>query len=194
MANKVKFGLRNVTYSKITTSYDAEKNEYTYSYATPVTIPGAVSLSMSASGDTNDFFADDAIYFSSTTNQGYEGDLEIALVPESFLIDIMGQTKDSNGALIENADAVPTSFALGFEVQGDLKGRRTWLYNCNATRPNQDASTKETSTEPSTETLSLKAMPRLSDKAIKAVMELSDDNAAAYNSFFSSVYETNKSI
>lgn len=182
--NKVKYGLRNVTYSKITIGEDGA-----YTYATPVAIPGGVSLSLSASGDTSDFFADDVIYFSSTTNQGYEGDLTIALVPESFQIDIMGQTKDKNGALIENADAIPSNFALGFEVQGDEKGRRTWLYNCSATRTNQDASTKESSTEPSTETLTLKAMPRISDKAVKATMELSETNASAYNSFFESVYE-----
>ena len=67
--NIVKFGLRNVKYSKITIGEDG-----TYEYATPVAIPGGVNLSLSPSGETNDFFADDVIYFSDTTNQGYEGD------------------------------------------------------------------------------------------------------------------------
>lgn len=183
--NKVKFGLRNVKYSKITIDENGK-----YEYATPVAIPGGVNLSLSPSGETNDFFADDVIYFSDTTNQGYEGDLEIALVPESFLIDIMGQTKDKNGALLENADSISAPFALAFEVQGDKRARRTWLYNCSATRTNQDASTKETSTSPSTETLTLKAMPRISDKAVKASLELNETNAAVYNSFFDSVYES----
>lgn len=182
--NKIKFGLRNVFYSKITIGEDGS-----YSYGTPVAIPGGVSLSMSASGETNDFYADDSIYHSSNTNQGYEGDLEIALIPESFLTDIMGITKDKNGALIENADARTSNFALGFEVQGDQKGRRTWFYNCSAGRSNQDASTKESSVTPSTETLSLKAMPRLTDKEVKVQLELSETNAEKYNSFFDEVYE-----
>lgn len=182
--NKVKFGLRNVYYSKITVGEDGQ-----YSYATPVAIPGAVNLSLSPTGDTNDFYADDVIYYSNTTNQGYEGDLEIALIPESFLTDIMGVIKDTNGALVENADAKSSSFALGFEVQGDEKGRRTWLYNCSASRSNQDASTKESSATPSTETLTLKAMPRLNDLAVKASLELNDENATTFNSFFTEVYE-----
>lgn len=182
--NKVKFGLRNVFYSKITIGEGGK-----YEYATPVAIPGGVSLSLSPSGETNDFFADDVIYYSNTTNQGYEGDLEIALIPESFLLDIMGLVKDSNGAILEDADAISSNFALSFEVQGDKRARRTWLYNCSATRTNQDASTKETSATPSTETLTLKAMPRLNDKAVKASLELNETNAEIYNKFFESVYE-----
>lgn len=182
--SKVKFGLRSVHYSKITVD---ETGKYTY--APPVAIPGAVSLSASASGDSSDFFADDSIYFSDTANQGYEGDLEVALVPESFLTDILGEVKDSNGALIENADASTSAFALMFEVQGDVKGRRICFYNCTASRPNQDANTVESSKTPSTQTLSIKMMPRLSDKQVKVVLPLNDENQTTYDSFFKSVYD-----
>lgn len=182
--NKIKFGLRNVCYSKITITEDG-----TYTYAYPVKIPGAVSLSLSASGDSTDFFADDSIYFNQTANQGYEGDLSVALIPESFLTDIMGIVKDKNGALLENADAVVSPFALGFEVQGDKRGRRTWFYNCTASRSNQEANTKESSVTPATETLTLKAMPRLSDKEVKVQLEQNETNTEAYNSFFDEVYE-----
>ena len=182
---KVKFGLRNVVYAKAT--FDVETNAYTYD--TPKKIPGGVNLSLSPTGDSSDFYADDVIYFSDNTNQGYEGDLEIALVPESFLTEILGEEKDSNGALIENSEAITSPFALGFEVQGDTKQRRTWLYNCTAARPNQDAKTKESSKSPSTETLSIKSMPRLSDKAVKAVLEQTDENKDVFEKFFESVYE-----
>lgn len=189
MANKVKFGLRNVYYSKITVGAGGA-----ITYGTPVAIPGAVNLSGSPVGDSNDFFADDIIYFNSTANQGYEGELEIALVPKSFYTDIMGLTEDSNGALIESADAIASAFALGFEVQGDSKGRRTWYYNCTCARPNQDASTKESGITPSTEKLSIKMMPRSTDKKVRATLELSDTNTAAYNGFFSAVYEQTASM
>lgn len=182
--NKVKFGLRNVHYSKITID---ETGKYTY--GTPVAIPGAVNLSAAPSGDSADFFADDSIYFSDAANQGYEGDLEVALVPESFLTDILGEVKDSNGALIENADATTSPFALLFEVQGDVKGRRICFYNCSAARPNQDASTAESSKTPATQTLSIKMLPRLSDKQVKAVLPLTDENKTTYDNFFKSVYD-----
>lgn len=184
MKNKIRFGLRNVYYSVIT-----EESTDKFTYSAPVAIPGAVNLSLSPTGETNDFYADDIIYSSTSTNQGYEGDLEIALIPESFLTDVMSVIKDANGALIENADAKPKKFALGFEVQGDAKGRRTWLYNCTASRSNQDAATKESSATPQTETITLKAMPRDFDKNVKITLELNDTNADTYNSFFSEVYE-----
>lgn len=186
---KVKFGLRNVHYSKITVGSNGQ-----YTYETPVKIPGAVNLSASASGDSNDFFADDSKYFNDTANQGYEGDLEVALIPESFLTDILGEVKDSNGALIENADARTSAFALLFEVQGDVKGRRICFYNCTASRPNQDASTMENSKTPATQTISVQMMPRLSDKKVKAILPLTDENKTTYDSFFESVYETPQSI
>ena len=98
--NKVKFGLRNVVYAKMT--YNEEENIYTY--ATPVSIPGAVNLSLSPSGDSNDFYADDIIYFADSNNNGYEGDLEIAIIPDSFKKDILGETEDANKVLFENAE------------------------------------------------------------------------------------------
>jgi phi13 family phage major tail protein len=186
---KIIYGLKNVVCAKYTIKPDG-----TYEYATPFKIPGAVSLSLSTSGDSNDFYADDVIYNSSNANQGYEGDLEMALIPEEFKTDILGETKDSNGALIENADAEQNGFALGFEASGDVKARRTWFYNCNASRPNVDAKTKEKSISPSTEKLTIKAMPRLNDHAIKVVMELTDSNKTKYDSFFSEVYEKTASV
>ena len=184
MANKVKYGLRNVSYSKITVS---ELGVITY--GTPVAIPGAVSMALAPVGDNAEMYADDTLYFTQAVNQGYEGDLEIALIPESFITAILGMEKDENGALIENADQVGSAFALGFEVQGDSKGRKTWLYNCTCARPNQDASTKDAGITPATDKLSLKVAPRLSDKQVKATMELSATNETAYTSFFTSVYE-----
>lgn len=188
MANKVKYGLRNVYYAPITEGTSGIE------YGTPVAIAGAVNLSLSGVGDTNDFYADDTIYFSQTANQGYEGDLEIALIPKDFLKNIMGLTEDANGALLENADAQVKAFALGFEVQGDDKPRRTWLYNCKASRPNQDAQTAETGITPSTETLSIKVMPRIDNKNVKITLEKSTASETAYNSFFTSVYEPTTSI
>lgn len=183
MANKVKFGLRNVSYSKITIANGDE------TYATPVAIPGAVNISLAPAGDTAEFYADDSLYFSQAANNGYTGDLEIALIPESFYTDILGMTVDTNGALVEGADATPSAFALCFEVQGDDKGRKTWLYNCSCARPNQDAATKEAGITPNTETLSLIVAPRVSDKKVKVSMVLSATNETAYNGFFTQVYE-----
>jgi len=181
--NKVKFGLSNVVYAPITDTTGS------YTYGTPVAIPGAVNLSLAAEGETNDFYADNLKYFSSTANQGYSGDLEIAMIPDSFRTDILNETIDANGALIEKADAKTIGFALGFQIEGDKKNRRFWFYNCQTSRPAQNGATTEASITPQTDTLTITAMPRLTDKKVKAMMELSDTNTSAYNSFFTSVYE-----
>lgn len=184
MANKVKFGLRNVYYSVISTNAQGE-----ITYGTPVAIPGAVNLSLDIVGDKEDFYADDTIYYSSTANQGYEGDLEIALIPDSFKTDVLGMTADKNGALIETSDDVIKSIALGFEVQGDSMPRRTWMYNCQVSRPADESATTEASKTPNTETLSISCMPRLTDRAVKCVMTKTTENATAFDGFFSAVYE-----
>lgn len=183
MGNKVKFGLKNVKYSKITTTAGVD------SYASPVAIPGAVNISLAPAGDTSEFHADDVLYYTQSSNQGYTGDLEIALIPESFLIDILGMKLDINGALVEKANAQPSAFALYFEIQGDVKGRKVWYYNCTCARPNQDAATKDKGITPGTDKLSLIVAPRISDNLVKIAMELDETNETAYGTFSTTVYE-----
>lgn len=98
-SNKVKFGLKNCHYAKATFDEDGS-----VTYAKPVRIPGAVSLSMDANGEIEPFYADNIAYYVVNNNSGYEGDLEIALIPESFLTDIMHEELDGNGVLAENAN------------------------------------------------------------------------------------------
>ena len=96
--NKVKYNLKNVHAAKLTVG---EQGAFTY--AAPRTIPGAVSISLDAEGDTSPFYADGIVYFRSNTNNGYSGDLEIALIPEWFRTDILLEEKDSNGVLVEKS-------------------------------------------------------------------------------------------
>ena len=84
MANKVKYGIQDLYYAKAT-----DDGNGVLTYATPVALKGAVSISLDASGDTNTFYADNIAYFTTSANNGYEGDLEVALLPdgdESFVI------------------------------------------------------------------------------------------------------------
>lgn len=153
MANKIKYNLKNVHAAKLTLSDSGE-----YTYDTPKAIPGAVSISLDAEGESNPFYADGIVYFRSTSNNGYSGDLEIALIPEWFRTDILREELDKNGVLVENSNIAETNkFALLFEFDGDAKSIRHVMYNCNATRPSIESETKEESIEPKTEKLSLTA-------------------------------------
>ena len=180
--NKVKYNLKNVHAAKLTVG---EQGAYTY--AAPQAIPGAVSISLDAEGDTSPFYADGIVYFRSNTNNGYSGDLEIALIPEWFRTDILLEEKDSNGVLVEKSTITEMpKFALLFEFDGDVHGIRHVLYNCSASRPSIASETKEDTIEPVTETLSLTADPR-ADGLVKA--RTGDTTTEeTYSNWYQSVY------
>ena len=90
---------------------------------------------------------------------GYSGDLEVAIIPESFRTDILKEELDSNGVLVENSDVNLEKFALLFEFDGDQKHIRHALYNCSASRPGIEGNTNEESKEVQTETLTITATP-----------------------------------
>lgn len=150
MANKIKYGLSRVFYAKAT--IDTSTGEATY--GTPVAIPGAVSLSMDPSGEPNKFYADNIAYATFAANAGYSGELEIALIPDSFRTDILGEVVQSN-IQYEKAEASTTPFALLFQFEGDDAATRHVFYNVTASRPNVGSKTTEESVDVQTETLSL---------------------------------------
>ena len=187
MANKVQFGLCDVHFAKITV-----QNDGTFNYGTVKAIPGAVSLSMDASGDQADFAADNnARYFTDYANNGYTGTLEMAKLTDDFRKDILGQIIDTNGAILESGDDKLSAFALGFRIDGDESNTKFWYYNVMASRPAQASSTTDTSRTPQTTTLNLTAMRRPSDNRTRIEMTETNDNKTAYEGFFTNVYEAN---
>lgn len=186
MANKVKFGLSNCYYAVLNESTSPA------TYGTPVALPGAVNLSLDQEGDTNKFRADNIDYYVSISNNGYSGDLELALVPDGFLQDVLGETVDtSTGLQYETADAKPKAFALMFQFEGDEKSTRHVLYYCKATRPTLASQTTGDTIEPVTETVSLTATARvvtINSVDVPIVKAKCDSTAStAYNAFFSTV-------
>ncbi|MBQ1511206.1 MAG: phage tail protein [Selenomonadaceae bacterium] len=180
--NKIKYGLKNVHVALLTKGDDG-----TFTYETPVAIPGAVSLSMDAEGEMNPFYADNIVYFRTVSNNGYTGDLEMALIPDWFRERVLQEVKDSKGVLVETANITDVQyFALLFQFEGDKKAIRHVLYNCTANRPTVESQTKEDNIEPGTETLSLTADPR-EDGLVKA-RSGDDTNEDTYKNWFTRVY------
>jgi phi13 family phage major tail protein len=183
--NKVKFNVKNVHYALLT-----ETEEGTITYGAPVAIPGARSLSMDAQGDLTKWYADGMVYYTTAANNGYDGSLEVAMFPESFRTDVLGETLDEKKVLVENANVEPKRFALLFEFDGDQKGIRHVMYNCVATRPAVSGNTVEESKEPETETANITASP-LSDGRVKAKTSDSTDEAT-YSNWYKNVYVSTK--
>lgn len=181
MGNKVKFNICNVHYAPIAIATNGE-----LTFATPVAMPGAVSLSLDPNGEPESFYADGVEYYIISNNMGYDGDLELAMIPEHFRTDILKEEADDNKVLVENANVETGSFALLFEFDGDVKKIRHVLYNCSASRPKIESKTNEESREVQTETLTVKARP-LSSGYVKA--KTGDSTAeAVYADWYKSVY------
>lgn len=187
MANKVKYNLKNVHAAVLTES--VVRNETVFTYGKPKPIPGAVSLALDAEGESSPFYADGIVYFRTVTNNGYSGDLEIALIPEWFRTEVLQEELDNKGVLTEkSSNAESVKFALLFEFDGDEKAIRHVMYKCTCSRPSLESETKEDTIEPGTEKLTITADPR-SDGLVKA--RTGDDvDQATYDSWYEEVYET----
>ncbi|MCX4307622.1 MAG: phage tail protein [Acetatifactor sp.] len=179
--NKVKFNICNVHYALVTADETGK-----VSFAKPVAMPGAVSLSLEPNGEPSNFYADGYAYYTISNNMGYDGDLELAMVPESFRTDVLKEALDNNKVLLENANVETENFALLFEFDGDVRKIRHVLYHCSAARPKIESKTNEEEIEVQTETLTLKASP-LANGYVKA--RTGDDTTAeTYAAWYDAVY------
>lgn len=186
MANKVKFGFKNCYYATFTESSG------TYTYQTPVKLDGAVSMSLSPSGESTEFYADDSLYWSDENNNGYEGTLELALIPEDFAIACLGVTKDANGVLSENSTSTTSPFALLCEFTADDGAIKHVFYNCYATRPELSATTIGENKEVQTETLNLIIRPRADGLVLNKTGE--DTSAGTASAWYNAVYTGSASV
>lgn len=181
MSNIVKFNICNVHYAL----FD-KTEEGVIKYKPPVAMPGAVSISLEPNGEPESFYADGIEYYTISNNMGYDGDLEIALIPESFRIDVLMEKSDSNKVLIESSHVETANFALLFEFDGDQKKIRHIMYNCSAARPTLEGQTNEESREVQPETLTVQARP-LPNGNVKARTGDSTTKAA-YDAWYQAVY------
>ena len=99
MNNKVKFNICNCHYALQRVAEDGEMT-----FDVPVAMPGAVSLALDPNGEPESFYADGIEYYIIANNMGYDGDLELALIPESFRTDVLKEEADGNEVLVENAN------------------------------------------------------------------------------------------
>lgn len=186
MANKIKYGLKNVHYA-----IGSPQTNGSMTYSTPVPFPGAVSLSLEPQGDNSPFYADNIVYWVGASNTGYQGDLEIARVIDSFKKDVLGMINDGKSVLVEDANAPAVHFALLFQFEGDDKATKHVMYNCTATRPSAAGNTKAESVEPQTESVTITATSvynaTLDADIVKAEAN-GDSDSTTYGNWFNTVY------
>ena len=186
MANKVKYGLSKVYYAIAT----IDSTTHAATYGTPKAFPGAVNMSLDQQGELTPFRADNIDYWVGNSNNGYQGDLEMALITDDFRKDILGQVEDANGMIVELKDVEAVHFALLFQFEGDDKATRHILYNCTATRPATAGQTTEDTIDPQTETVQVTASSIFNTSFGQEIVKAScKDGDSDYENFFSAVVQ-----
>lgn len=191
--NKVKFGLKNAVIFPLTETTNPQTGAVTTTYGAPIAWPGSVSLDLSNNASQEDFYADDGVYYVTSSASSYEGDFESAKVPRAFKKAIYGDVEDSNGALIEVKNATTKYFALAIETSGDIGGQRTVFYKCSASRPSFSSATLEDGTEVQTETVTIKAIARADSVTIggeerNLIQATLNKGQTGYDTFFAAPY------
>ena len=108
-----------------------------------------------------------------------------------FRKDILKETEDANGVMVEDSTVEPEHFALLFEFDGDKHAKRQVMYNCTATRPAVGSSTKTATAEPQTESITITATSVYNADLQKNIVKASvtPTEATQYNAWNTSVYQ-----
>lgn len=182
--NKITYGLRNVHYSIAT-----QGNDGTWSFGTPVALPGAQEFTSDLVGGSTAVYADDIVIANLVQNAGRTITLKLTELTEEFKLNVLGYKRLENGNIVEIANAKTATFALGLEFQGDAKARRAWFYLCSVTPISESTKSKTDSAEANAVTLNITARPiEVGDYLItNTVAALGDSN---YTNFLTTAPST----
>ncbi|MCI7638220.1 MAG: phage tail protein [Clostridiales bacterium] len=186
--NKVHYDLTNVYVAPLTVDLEAG----TVSFGAPKRLPGAISMDLAAQGEQTKLRADAVDYYVTNNNNGYSGDLNVAMVPDWFRQEYLGDTiSTTDKVLVENAQAEPKPFAMLYEFLGDKSRRRHCLYNVTASRPNIKGENKDNQKEADTESMTMTALP-LPNGNVKA-STTAETPKTVYDNWTKSVWEKDSS-
>lgn len=147
MANKVVFGLENVHVCTYTVT------EGTVTLGTPMHIAGAVNMSLEADAEENTFYADNVKYYTSYSDNGFTGELEMAMFPDEFKTSFLNYQALEDGGIVQIKGVKNKEVCIIFESKGDAEHRRGILYNVALGAITREYATTTESDEPQTATL-----------------------------------------
>ena len=180
--NKVHYDLVDVHVAPLTISAGVA------TFGSPKALEGSISLDLSAQGKYNKLRADGMVYWQGHGNDGYDGNLNLALVPDWFRKEYLGEILDEDAKVqVENAEAQHKPFALIYGFKGDVKRRRHVLYNCMAGRVDIKGENKDSEKDPDTETLPITAIP-LPNGDVKA-STTDETTKAVYDGWLTAVWQ-----
>jgi phi13 family phage major tail protein len=175
MSEKVRFGLCNCAYALLT-----EADDGTPTWAAPVLMPNATSISFARTKSSQDVYADNKLLYSSSTITGAKITLNMTVITDAVKQALLGHKADKNGADVEVVNAKPSYFALIYQVEGDTQSRRRLVFKCTASMADESSDTQSDSPKVNTDSLEISVYPISNgDKVITHKDVDSDDSEYA---------------
>ena len=135
--NGIQYGLEAV-------GYRVENSDGTYGPEKVIDWP--INLTLDFQSQLLKFYANDDTAAAIETDDGFSGSLEAMYFPDDFLVDVLGQVRDSNGAILQGGGEKSKYFAMHFMFKGDKYDKKRWACKCKATPPTGAHTTTEGST------------------------------------------------
>ena len=148
--NKVEFGLSNLYIGTYTVAAGG-----TVTLGTPYHQAGAVSMTLDAESDSNDFYADNVKYWSGFSDNGFTGSIEVAKFDTEFKTSFLGYQTLTDGGVAQIKGATKPSVYVCWQAEGDVEARRCIMYGVSLGAIAREFSTIEESKEPVTETIDI---------------------------------------
>lgn len=174
---KALFNIKKLQFSKLT------ENNGSYTYGTPLQIPGTVSLTMDVEQTLEPIYADGVSYITVAGAAATSGTLENFLFPKDVLTQIYRYVVSTNGEVMQSDDQ-PYAFGMQFACDDD-EGKEVYFtyYNVSSTKPGVNLQTKESSPTINPQSVSLSANPiKVGNKNI--TFSYATEEATNYATYF----------
>lgn len=178
MKDKVLFGLSNIHFVEFGTDANGEAQLG----SNPYHLPGAVKMALDPETGEVKFKADNIDYYVDYSDNGYEGELEMALFPDDFKVRFLNYVPDGNGGVTQVKQKKKKAVAIIFQGEGDALGRRGILYNVALGAVKREYNTIEDNKDPKTATLPFKVS---GDHETGIVQTCYNKGADGYDTIFS---------
>ncbi len=179
-------GLKNFYYATVTD--DVQGGATTY--GAPKKLGAAISLNETPSTSTNTLYAENGPAETASANGPTTAEVGVKDLSPQVLADLLGQTVNADGVLVQGRDDRAPYVALGFQLTGESENDAfVWLYKGKFSRPTTSGTTKGESVEFATPAISATFIGRDSDGQERASVVKDGTNAAVTDAWFTSVYK-----
>ena len=135
-----RIGVSNFHYAKMTAE---ETISAVPTYATPVSVPGLMSLNINPNSSVDTLFADDGPFETAATIGAIEVEVQKNALSTEDKAALLGKTIDSKGGIVSSDTDIPPYVAIGFKsLKANGKYRYVWLYKGKFSDPEDNNETK----------------------------------------------------